>query len=119
MVSTDYYVDDAVEECDSGLYTDPITSNSRTFVMQPYYGYFYSLKAEAAGVAPSVQAMFAPQEYFAECYVEYYRQVDGTPAGTKLKGGMLPAPIKTWFDTHVDNVRFDPKRLTKSDDATG
>jgi hypothetical protein len=108
---------DAVRQGVSGMYGGAITANGRAFFMQPYYGHFYSLKAEAASNAPSAYSLFAPQEYFAECYVEYYRLVDGTPKGNKLKGGMLPAPIKEWFDTHVDNVRFDPKRLTKNSDA--
>lgn len=104
---------DATRADINGLYTNPIRSNGRTFVMQPYYGYFYSLKAEAAGTAPSAYSLYAPAEYFAECYVEYYRSVDGTPAGAQLKGGMLPSPVKKWFDAHVDKVRFDPKRLEK------
>lgn len=108
---------DATRGGHTALYTGPITANGRSFVMQPYYGYFYSLKVEAASNAPSGYSLYAPQEYFAECYVEYYRLVDGTPEGNKLKGGLLPAPIKKWFDTHVDNVRFDPKRLTKGSDA--
>ena len=62
-------------------------------------------------VAPSDYSMYAPEEYFAECYVEYYREVDGTPEGQRKKGGVLPVWIKQWFDQHVDRVRFDPKRM--------
>ena len=36
----------------------------------------------------------------------------------QLKGGLLPSSVKKWFDTHVDKVRFDPKRLQKPEEAT-
>lgn len=106
---------DAIRSGHNGMYLSPIHVNGRTFVMQPRYGFFFSLKEQAATTAPSAYSLYAPQEYFAECYVEYYRSVDGTPEGNQLKGGMLPAPVKKWFDTHVDKVRFDPKRLQKPD----
>jgi len=106
---------DGIRNGKTGMYTGPIEANGRAFLMQPYYGFFYSLNYDAAMTAPSSYSLYAPQEYFAECYVEYYRQVQGTPADAQLKGGMLPAQVKKWFDTHVDKVRFDPKRLQKPD----
>lgn len=109
---------DAVRHGHSAQWSDPIHASGRAFVMQPYYGFFYSLKEEAAATAPSAYSLYAPAEYFAECYVEYYRAVDGSPAGAQLKGGRLAEPIKKWFDTHVDKVRFDPKRLQKPDSAS-
>jgi hypothetical protein len=102
---------DALLRGDNGTYGDPIHTNGRTFVMQPYYGYFYSLNEQAAKTAPSSYALYAPAEYFAECYVEYYRFIEAAPQSKDAKGGLLPSPIKSWFDANVDNVRFDPKRL--------
>jgi hypothetical protein len=101
-----------------GLYLNPIHSNGRTFIMQPYYGRFFSLKQQAATTAPSTYSLYAPAEYFAECYVEYYRAVAGASTGAQLKGGLLPSSVKKWFDTHVDKVWFDPKRLQKPEEAT-
>jgi hypothetical protein len=109
---------DAMRSGHNGMYLNPIHANGRTFIMQPYYGFFYSLKQEAANTAPSNYSLYAPAEYFAECYVEYYRHVDATGDGAKQKGGLLPSPVKKWFDTHVDKVRFDPKRLEKPEEET-
>ena len=107
---------DAIRSGHNAMYLNPIRANGRVFVMQPRYGFFFSLKEQAASTAPSAYSLYAPQEYFAECYVEYYRGlVDGGADAAQVKGGMLPAPVKKWFDTHVDKVRFDPKRLQKPD----
>ena len=39
--------------------------------------------------------MSAPAEYFAECYVEYYREYQGTPeTDVDKKGGHLATWIK-------------------------
>jgi hypothetical protein len=75
-----------------------------------------SVAKATADVAPSSYAMSAPAEYFAECYVEYYRGYKGTPDTEKNKGGHLATWIKQWFDTHVDNVRLSPERLNGKPD---
>ncbi|MDB4961514.1 MAG: Peptidoglycan-binding lysin domain protein [Myxococcales bacterium] len=90
---------------------DPVRFGDRAFIMQPYYGMFYSVAASAVDSRPSVYSLYAPAEYFAESYVEYYREVDGTPGSRGKKGGTLPTPVKDWFTNHVDQLRFDPKRL--------
>jgi hypothetical protein len=70
-----------------------------------------SVPKVTADVAPSQYAMSAPAEYFAECYVEYYREYNGTPATEDKKGGHLATWIKQWFDKHVDSIRLSPDRL--------
>lgn len=96
-------------------YQDRIQHGDHVFVMQPYYQCFYAIPERTSQVAPSDYAMYAPAEYFAECYVEYYRRVDGTADGQRAKGGSLPTWIKGWFDEHVDRVRFDPRRMKKGE----
>ena len=75
-----------------------------------------SVPKKTADVAPSAYAMSAPAEYFAECYVEYYREYQGTPETMSKKGGHLATWIKQWFDTHVDQVRLSPERLNGNTD---
>jgi hypothetical protein len=89
----------------------PVVVGDRAFIKQPYYGQFYSVSATALATRPSVYSMYAPQEYFAECYVEYYREVDGGPGAAAKKGGALPSSTKDWFDKHVDTLKFDAKRF--------
>lgn len=103
-------VDDARADRKSD-YHERNQHGDRVFVSQPHYQAFYSVPLRTSQVAPSDYSMYAPEEYFAECYVEYYREVDGTPEGQRKKGGALPVWIKQWFDQHVDRVRFDPKRM--------
>ncbi|MEO8841051.1 MAG: hypothetical protein ABI704_05735 [Kofleriaceae bacterium] len=79
--------------------------------------WLYTVNHAAAQVAPSEYAMSAPAEYFAECYVEYYRGYKGTNDTAAAKGGHLPAWIKKWFDSHVDTVRLAPDRITGGKDA--
>jgi hypothetical protein len=92
---------------------DPLVIGDRAFMRQGYYGRYYSLSAAAVATKPSGYSMFAPQEYFAECYVEYYRDVDGSPGSAAKKGGALPSATKQWFTKHVDGLQYDPKRFTE------
>jgi hypothetical protein len=92
-------------------YTERAQHGDRVFVAGGFPGTWYSLSARGAQVAPSVYALHAPAEYFAECYVEYYRGVDGAPGSAQRKGGALAAPVKQWFDVNVDGIKFDPRRF--------
>ncbi len=83
----------------------------RVFVAGSYVNSWYSCKASAAEVAPSIYSMYAPMEYFAESYVEYYRNVDGTPGSQAKKGGALAASVRQWFDENVDKLKYDPQRF--------
>jgi hypothetical protein len=78
-----------------------------------------SLDQRALETAPSAYGLSAPAEYFAECYVEYYRLYDGTPATTHLKGGKLATWIKEWFDANVDTIRLNPHRLRDKKEGGG
>lgn len=75
----------------------------------------FSLNEQGYNAAPSQYALYAPAEYFAECYVEYYRQYDGTPKGAK--GGRLAPWIKEWFAKYVDKIQLNPARVRKTDDG--
>ncbi len=77
----------------------------------------FSLNEQGYHAAPSQYALHAPAEYFAECYVEYYRQYDGTPKTEGAKGGRLAPWIKEWFAKYVDKIRLNPARVRKTDDA--
>jgi hypothetical protein len=100
-------------------YTERVQHGDRVFVVGSYPGTFYSVRAQAAEAAPSVYALYAPAEYFAESYVEYYRGVDGAPGSARQKGGALPAPVRQWFDDNVDRIRFDPRRVKGAPDQGG
>ena len=92
-------------------YTERVQHGDRVFITGSYPGTWFSLSARAAQAAPSVYALHAPAEYFAESYVEYYRGIDGAPGSAQRKGGALAAPVKQWFDDNVDRIRFDPRRF--------
>ncbi|MEO8698676.1 MAG: hypothetical protein ABI867_01500 [Kofleriaceae bacterium] len=95
-----------------GAWTRTIV-NGRMFVAGSYIGRWYSVPESIVTTAPSFYSLYAPAEYFAESYVEYYRQVDGSPGSEKKKGGALATPVKQFFDQRVDALRFDPARFDK------
>jgi hypothetical protein len=71
------------------------------FLMNYYYGQFMSYDAKIHGILPLPYAGFAPAEFFAECYVEYYRE-------PSIPGGNLPLTIKNWFDENVNRIGHGP-----------
>jgi hypothetical protein len=97
-------------------HTDPVQIGDRGFIVNSYYHQFFSVSARAVDSKPSTYSMYAPQEYFAECYVEFYRGYDGSAATKGHKGGALPQPVKNWFANHVDTLKYDPQRFEKSSD---
>jgi len=70
----------------------------------------YTLSQKAFNSSPSGYALTAPEEYFAECYANYYIDYDGTPATADKKGATLAPWFKNWFDTNIDRVGHNPKR---------
>lgn len=84
-------------------YQTPIEHNGRMFLMNFYYGEFMSYDAKIHGMLPLPYAGFAPAEFFAECYVEYYREAS-------MPGGNLPVAIKTWFDENVNRIGHGPAK---------
>ena len=84
-------------------YESPIVDNGRVFLMNFYYGRFYSYDAKAYGALTMPYAGFAPEEFFAESYTEYYRDENN-------KGGNLPMWIKSWFDANVDRIGHGPAK---------
>jgi hypothetical protein len=83
------------------VYTEPVEHNGRVFVMNHHYGRFMSYDAKIRDILPLPYAGFAPEEFFAECYVEYYRD-------EQAPGGNLPSWAKTWFDQNVHRVGHGP-----------
>jgi hypothetical protein len=71
---------------------------------------FMTLSMKGYNATPSVYALTAPAEYFAECYANYYREYDGTPKTAANKGANLAPWIKSWFDTHIDKLGHNPIR---------
>lgn len=69
----------------------------------------YRIPERTRNAAPSRYALTAPQEYFAECYAEYYYAFTG-PGTEDKKGGRLAGWIKSWFDENVDSLEHNPKR---------
>jgi hypothetical protein len=94
----------------------PVKIGDRAFVMNTYYHQFFSVATRAVDSKPSTYSLYAPAEYFAECYVEFYKEYDGTAATRGRKGGTLPQSVKNWFANHVDTLKYDPKRFEKSGD---
>ncbi|MBA3460074.1 MAG: hypothetical protein H0T46_08950 [Deltaproteobacteria bacterium] len=92
-------------------YEDRVQIGDRVFVAGSYPDVWSSVSADAALSAPSVYSLYAPAEYFAESYVEYYKGLDGTPGSQAKKGGALPGPVKQWFDANVDKIKYDPARF--------
>jgi hypothetical protein len=84
-------------------YTQPVDNGGRVFIMNHYYGRFFSYDSKIKDLIPLPYAGFAPEEFFAECYVEYYRDEAN-------KGGNLPAWITTWFDANVDRIGHGPAK---------
>lgn len=90
-------------DADGGWPSDyPETTLGREFLNQ-HYGTVNRLGARGYAMIEATgrrRAGYAPQEFFAECYAEYY----GDPAAARdpaRRGGSLPASVKTWFDAHV------------------
>lgn len=69
----------------------------------------YRVPDRTRNAAPSRYSLTAPQEFFAECYAEYYHQFTG-PGTEDKKGGRLAGWIKTWFDQNIDTLQHNPKR---------
>jgi hypothetical protein len=82
-----------------------------------YYQKWMRAKSSAMQNLPRDYSRFAPEEWFADAYAEYYRQYDGTAATEHLKGGNLPGHVKQWFDTHVDNLGHTPQEETDGGSA--
>ena len=84
-------------------YTEPVEHAGGMFIMNHHYGRFFSYDAKIHNIIPLPYAAFAPEEFFAECYVEYYRDEQN-------KGGNLPTWIKQWFDANVDRIGHGPAK---------
>lgn len=93
--------------------------NNRVGLTGNNQGTISSVPKTTADIAPSEYSLYAPQEFFAECYVEYYRDFDGTNATKTTKGGRLPPQIRAWFDQNVDKIELNPQRYAKPDAGGG
>ena len=77
------------------------------------YQRLYRVPDKTRNASPTGYAMTAPQEWFAECYAEYYREFQG-PGTEDKKGGRLAGWIKGWFDQNIDTLAYNPERVDRS-----
>ncbi|MEZ4268088.1 MAG: hypothetical protein R3F39_17115 [Myxococcota bacterium] len=96
---------------DAFMYTNPVRANGKVFSMNHYYRRWMSCSERALEAQVRDYSLFAPEEWFADAYAEYYRLYDGSPATDAMKGGNLPAWVKQWFDANVDAIGRDPHVL--------
>lgn len=106
-------VENAHKSKSAFFYHNPLKANGRVFLMNFYYTAFMSVKASAVASIPRSYTGFSPAEWFADCYAEYYRGYDGTPATESAKGGNLPGWVKKWFDVNVDKLGKTPHKVNK------
>lgn len=100
-------------------YRDKRQVGDRVAVTGTNQGTIATVPIETADIAPSAYSLSAPGEFFAECYVEYYRGYDGTKNTADKKGGNLPPAYRKWFDDNVDKIELNPDRYVKTDDSGG
>ena len=89
-------------------YTNVVNDGSHIWSMNYYYQRWMKVKSLAGANVPRDYSLFAPAEWFADMYSEYYRQYDGTPATEASLGGNVPGHVKSWFDNNVHTVGNDP-----------
>lgn len=93
---------------------DPAMFGDRAAFVSHKQQRWYTIGKRGLLSAPSDYALTAPGEYFAECYMQYYRDYDGKDPATK--GGRLAPWIKEWFDNNIDNTTHNPRA---GDDFSG
>ena len=89
-------------------YTAPYDDGTHTWSINYYYQRWMKVKSTAANSAPRDYTLFAPAEYFADMYAEFYHSYDGTPATEPALGGHVPAAVKTWLMNNVHTIGYDP-----------
>lgn len=101
-------------------YTNAYDDGTHTWSINYYYQRWMKVKSTAANSAPRDYTLFAPAEYFADMYAEFYRGYDGTPATEPALGGNVPAAVKTWLMNNVHTIGYDPhNRRDAGGPATG
>ncbi|GMV41533.1 MAG: hypothetical protein AMXMBFR64_32490 [Myxococcales bacterium] len=95
-------------------YTTPHPHDDGThlYTANFYYQKWMRVKSAAVRSIPRDYTRFAPEEWFADSYAEFYRLYDGTPATEHLKGGNLQSVVKEWFRQHVDQRGRTPQNQT-------
>ena len=80
----------------------PRTSRGREFPNLRYHNLnaMGPVALEMVSATGRNQAGYAPAEFVAECYAEYYMDPRAASEPAR-RGGRLPPAIKTWFDQHV------------------
>lgn len=76
------------------------------------YQRVYRVPDKTRNASPTSYSLTAPQEWFAECYAEYYREYQG-PGTEDKKGGHLAGWIKGWFDQNIDTLKYNPERVDR------
>lgn len=93
---------------------DPCFVGNRAAFVSHQQQRWYTIGQRGLLSAPSDYSLTAPGEYFAECYMQYYRDYDGKDPRTK--GYRLAPWIKEWFDNNIDNTTRNPRA---GDDFSG
>lgn len=88
-------------------YTNPYDDGTMTWSINFYYQRWMKVKSSAANSAPRDYTLFAPAEYFADMYAEFYRNYNGTPATEGALGGNVPGDVKTWLMDNVHTIGYD------------
>ncbi len=83
-------------------YTNRYDDGSSVWSLNFYYRRFMKCNTAAGRNVPRDYTMFAPAEWFADMYAEYYRSFDGVNDSTL--GGNCPAYVKTWFFQNVHRI---------------
>lgn len=92
-------------------YENAYAGASNVFSVNYYYNRYMQCSTIAGTNAPRHYTTFAPEEWFADMYGEFYREYDGTPATEEKLGGHCPAPVKSWFMTNVHRIGRSPHDL--------
>lgn len=83
-------------------YKNRYSGGGKVFSINYYYKRFMECSVRAGASAPRDYTMFAPSEWFADMYAEFYRSFDGVD-DSKL-GGNCPAWVKQWYLNNVHKV---------------
>lgn len=84
--------------------------NGRHAMGKPTHQSWFTLSRKGYNAAPSLYSLTAPEEYFAECYANYYREFVAAPKHDVEKGRTLVPWIKRWFDEKIDRAGHNPQR---------
>jgi ATPase family associated with various cellular activities (AAA) len=114
-VATRYAKVGVVELASKEILLDFTLTNGRYAMVNHASQAWMTITQKGCNAAPSAYALTAPEEYFAECYANYYREFTAAPTSNVTKGATLVPWIKSWFDANVDKAGHNPQRAGRRD----